>query len=160
MTAVPVNDDDRPLGINAFSAVRTMPGMTTPELHVLLGHLVGHLVDRQGCMVVARSAGIALSAARKVDAPLTLAEIAFGVAAKYDVSVSDLCSPIETPMSAGRNISHPRQEAFWIARRQRRTDGSYRHSLFAIGAFFGGRDHTTVLHGVRAHAERLLRAPI
>lgn len=28
-------------------------------------------------------------------------------------------------------------------------------SLSVIGRFFGGRDHTTVLHGVRAHAARL-----
>ncbi len=160
MSAVPVNDDERPLGLAAFSAVRTMPGMSTPELHVLLGHLIGHLVDRQGSMVVARTASIVLTAARKVDTPLTLAEIAFGVAAKYDVSVADLCEPSGTPGSKTDAIARPRQEAYWLARQQRRPNGDYRHSLPAIGKFFGGRDHTTVLYGVRRHAERLLKEPI
>ena len=30
-----------------------------------------------------------------------------------------------------------------------------RYSLPAIGKFLGGRDHTTVLHGIRAHGKRM-----
>jgi len=32
---------------------------------------------------------------------------------------------------------------------------SGRYSLPAIGRFLGGRDHTTILHGVRAHRARM-----
>lgn len=42
-----------------------------------------------------------------------------------------------------------RQEAMWLAKRYT----SY--SLPRIGAAMGGRDHTTVLHGVRRHQARI-----
>lgn len=50
-----------------------------------------------------------------------------------------------------RFISDARQEAMW------RMYQTGRFSLPQIGAFLGGRDHTTILHGVRAHAERTKR---
>lgn len=42
-----------------------------------------------------------------------------------------------------RSIARPRQIAMWIVRQ------SGRYSLPEIGRAFGGRDHTTILHGVR-----------
>lgn len=154
MSAVPANDE-RPLGQTAWLAVRALPGMDTPELQALLAHVVGHLVDRQGSMLVAQNVSRVLSAARQVDRALTLVEIAFAVAAKHGVTTAELRTPIGVGKSASWNISHPRQEAFWIARQQRCPDGSYRHSLPSIGRYFGGRDHTTVIYGIRAHAHRM-----
>ncbi|MDX2131078.1 MAG: chromosomal replication initiator protein DnaA [Planctomycetota bacterium] len=43
-----------------------------------------------------------------------------------------------------RSIALPRQVCMYLARR------STRHSLEEIGGFFGGRDHTTVMHAIRA----------
>lgn len=54
-----------------------------------------------------------------------------------------------------RPIVHKRQEAMYRLRKLACEDGSPRYSLPVIGDKFGGRDHTTVLHGVRAHAKRL-----
>lgn len=54
--------------------------------------------------------------------------------------------------SHARRITHPRQQAFW----RLNTVG---FSLKDIGRFFGGRDHTTVRHGVIAHAKRLATEP-
>lgn len=45
-----------------------------------------------------------------------------------------------------------RQEAMWRARRE--TSLSYPE----IGNLMGGKDHTTIIYGVRKHAERLARA--
>lgn len=73
----------------------------------------------------------------------TMREIAAQVAAKHGLTVSDLKGPRQL-----RGIAHPRQEAMWRMRRE------LNKSLPMIGAFLGDRDHTTVLHGVRAHAKR------
>jgi chromosomal replication initiation ATPase DnaA len=43
----------------------------------------------------------------------------------------------------------------WRCRELRRADGTYRHSMPAIARVFEGRDHTTILHGVRRHAARI-----
>ena len=45
------------------------------------------------------------------------------------------------------HVAHPRQAAMWLAR----LGG---HSLPQIARDFGGRDHTTILHGIRAAAKR------
>ena len=159
MSAVPVNDDERPLGINAFSAVRTMPGMSTPELHALLGHLIGHLTDRLGSAHAARVATNAIRAAHADDTPLSLVEIALLVADAHAVSVDALRAP-DGDGSRSFEFSHPRQEAFWLAWAQRDRKGKRRHSLTQIGKYFGDRDHTTVLYGVRAHSARLLKGSV
>lgn len=65
------------------------------------------------------------------------------VAESYKVSVEELCGP-----SAERRLSWPRQELMALLYE------TGRYSYPAIGRFLGGRDHTTVLHGVRAHRAR------
>lgn len=70
--------------------------------------------------------------------------VAKAVAKKSCVSVADLRGPART-----KTIAHARHEAFWILRQT--TSISLPH----IGQWFGSRHHTTVLHGVRAHAQRM-----
>lgn len=76
--------------------------------------------------------------------PCTMAGILQDVAEMYDVTVEDL-------KGQGRSywISHPRQHAMFMMVK------TGKFSLPQIGRFLGGRDHTTVLHGYRAHARRL-----
>lgn len=47
-----------------------------------------------------------------------------------------------------RWAAHPRQEAMYLMYQ------TGRFSLPQIGIFLGNRDHTTVLHGIRAHKKR------
>ena len=70
------------------------------------------------------------------------------VAEHYGLKVSDLKSKRRT-----ESISTPRQVAMYLCR----TLTS--HSLPEIGKIFGGRDHTTVLHGCRKIAEAKERDP-
>jgi chromosomal replication initiator protein len=42
-----------------------------------------------------------------------------------------------------KSIALPRQVCMWLARRHTR------YSLEEIGGYFGGRDHTTVMHAIR-----------
>lgn len=76
--------------------------------------------------------------------PGTMREIAALIAKKYELSLDELKGPTRE-----RRVSWPRQEAFALIYAQ----GSL--SLPQIGQFFGGRDHTTVLHGIRRHKARV-----
>ena len=60
------------------------------------------------------------------------------VSHEFGVSVLDLES-----RRSGRRIARPRQMVMWLARHLTRL------SLPQIGQRLGGRDHTTVMHGVR-----------
>lgn len=57
----------------------------------------------------------------------------------YDVRLTDLLSK-----RRHKSIARPRQIGMWLARKHTR------YSLEEIGSYFGGRDHTTVLHAIRA----------
>ena len=67
----------------------------------------------------------------------SMEEIIDLVTAHYGVKLSDLQSKKRT-----NAIAYPRQVAMYLARK------ITRHSLAEIGGFFGGRDHSTVLHAV------------
>lgn len=85
------------------------------------------------------------------DAPrITMAEILQDVADKYHLTIADLKGP-----DRSQRVSRPRQEAMWRMRQELRDDGTNRWSSLRIGQFIGGRDHTTVLHGVARHEERI-----
>lgn len=66
------------------------------------------------------------------------------VALKHGITAEDITSE-----SRSGPIVQARQEAMWRARQE--TD----LSLPALGRRFGGRDHTTVLYGIRHHQARL-----
>ncbi len=75
---------------------------------------------------------------------ITLQAVTDAVLARFGVRLADLQSKRRT-----QSVALPRQIAMFLARRLTN------HSLEEIGAFFGGRDHTTVLH-----AERKIRRQI
>lgn len=77
----------------------------------------------------------------------TMRAILQEVAEETDISLDDLLG-----QSRLKGISHARQYAMWRIRRETN------RSLPEIGAFLGGRDHTTVLHGVRMHEKRAAEA--
>ncbi len=62
----------------------------------------------------------------------------------FAVKVSDLQGK-----RRNKSIAFPRQVCMYLARRHTR------YSLEEIGGYFGGRDHTTVLHGVRTITRHL-----
>lgn len=72
-------------------------------------------------------------------------EVATAVAAEFGLTFMDL-----TKQTRAWKVSHPRQAAMYAVRRIR-PDMSYPR----IGRMFGGRDHTTVLHGIRQVEQRM-----
>ena len=75
---------------------------------------------------------------RATDRKVTVEEIQRKVAEHYNIRMSDMVGP-----KRQRSIARPRQVAMWLAKRLTT------RSLPDIGRRFGGRDHTTVMHGVR-----------
>src|SRR5688572_13374883 len=69
---------------------------------------------------------------------ITVQQIFDAVTKYYNVRLSDLQSK-----KRHKSIAFPRQVCMFLARRHTR------YSLEEIGGYFGGRDHTTVLHAVR-----------
>jgi chromosomal replication initiator protein len=69
---------------------------------------------------------------------ITIQQIFDAVTKYYNVKMSDLQSK-----KRHKSIAFPRQVCMYLARRHTR------YSLEEIGGYFGGRDHTTVLHAVR-----------
>src|SRR5689334_19447259 len=69
---------------------------------------------------------------------ITIQQILDAVTKYYNVRISDLQSK-----KRHKSIAFPRQVCMFFARKHTR------YSLEEIGGYFGGRDHTTVLHAVR-----------
>ena len=69
---------------------------------------------------------------------ITIQQILDAVTKYYNVKLSDLQSK-----KRHKSIAFPRQVCMYLARK------NTRYSLEEIGGYFGGRDHTTVLHAVR-----------
>ncbi|MHC4127413.1 MAG: chromosomal replication initiator protein DnaA [Planctomycetota bacterium] len=74
---------------------------------------------------------------------LTIQHIVDIVTSYYAVRLSDLLSK-----RRHKSIALPRQVCMWLARRHTR------FSLEEIGGYFGGRDHTTVMHAITAVNEK------
>jgi chromosomal replication initiator protein len=75
---------------------------------------------------------------RASDRKLTIEEIQRKVAEHFNIRLSDMIGPKRL-----RNIARPRQVAMYLAKQLTP------RSLPEIGRRFGGRDHTTIMHGVR-----------
>jgi len=79
---------------------------------------------------------------------ITIENIQKIVAEYFKIRVSDLNSKTRS-----RSIARPRQIAMSLSKELTN------HSLPEIGEYFGGRDHTTVLHGCKKVAELLTEDP-
>ena len=119
-----------------FIAKRVSSNMRV--LEGALNRLVAHasLFGRRVDVDVAES--ILEDLLRAYDRKLTIEEIQGAVAEYFNVKLSDLLGP-----RRARAIARPRQIAMYLAKEL--TD----KSLPEIGRKFGGRDHTTIMHGVK-----------
>jgi chromosomal replication initiator protein len=75
---------------------------------------------------------------------ITIQQLFDAVTKYYNVRLSDLQSK-----KRHKSIAFPRQVCMYLARRHTR------YSLEEIGGYFGGRDHTTVMHAVKTVEQRM-----
>jgi chromosomal replication initiator protein len=66
----------------------------------------------------------------------------------YGVRVADIKGPSRAAL-----YSRPRNECFWLLRRKR-------YSYRKIGEILGGRDHSTVIHGIKKFEKRIADEPL
>jgi len=98
--------------------------------------MLARVLDRPIDLALAEEAlGSAAAAAQH---EVTVEQIIDAVTKRFSVRLADLQSRKRT-----KSISLPRQVCMYLAR------SLTRHSLEEIGGYFGGRDHTTVLHANR-----------
>lgn len=102
-------------------------------------------VDHQNIDLKLARAALGASPARQPlpGAGVTIQSIVEAVTAHFNVTLAALQSKRRQ-----RSIAEPRQVCMFLAREYTR------FSLEEIGGYFGGRDHTTVLHAVRAITKR------
>lgn len=74
---------------------------------------------------------------------VTLQNIIDAVTTFYNVKLQDLQS-----RRRHKSVTEPRQVCMWLARK------NTRFSLEEIGGYFGGRDHTTVMHSIKIVDQR------
>lgn len=77
-------------------------------------------------------------------AQITMDDITEVVSRIYNVKVTEMQSKRRF-----KSITEPRQICMWLARRRTR------FSLEEIGGYFGGRDHTTVMHSIKTVDDRI-----
>jgi chromosomal replication initiator protein len=82
---------------------------------------------------------------RANDRRVSVEDIQRKVAEHYNIRLSDMHSP-----RRARMVARPRQIAMYLAK------AMTEHSLPEIGRKFGGRDHTTIMHGVRRIEELVI----
>ncbi len=99
----------------------------------------------EGCEITLELARRVIAGASSTDSSrqVSIQTIIETVTDFYSVRLSDLQSK-----RRARSITIPRQICMFLARQ------NTRHSLEEIGGYFGGRDHTTVMHAVRITEER------
>ena len=121
----------------------------TLATHPMLSDLAPALTSRLcGGLVVHVPTPVCAPGAAPAGPALSLRRLLTAVARHHDLTTGDLVGP-----SRCRAVAEARSIAMYLARHL--TD----QSLYAIGHACGGRDHTTVLHGVRVIEERLSRDP-
>jgi chromosomal replication initiator protein len=116
------------------------------ELEGALNRLIAHaeLINRPVTLATAEE--LLQDLLRASERRVTIEDIQRRVAEHYNLRIADILSP-----RRARPVARPRQIAMYLAK------ALTQHSLPEIGRKFGGRDHTTIIHGVRKIEELMAR---
>ncbi len=132
-----------PADVLAFLAEKITSNVR--ELEGALNRLIAHteLVGR--ALTLAGAEELLQDLLRASSRRIIIEDIQRHVADHYNLRMTDMLSP-----RRARPVARPRQVAMYLAK------ALTEHSLPEIGRKFGGRDHTTIIHGVRKIEELLM----
>jgi chromosomal replication initiator protein len=150
-----LNPTNYELRLSILQAKAEQRGVAIPPkvLEFLAHKITSNIRELEGAMIrlsahatLLHSREISIDMAQEVlqdllranDRHVTIDDIQKRVCEHYNIKMSDLLSP-----RRARAVARPRQVAMYLAK-QLTT-----RSLPEIGRKFGGRDHTTIMHGVR-----------
>ena len=108
------------------------------ELEGALNRIIAHAELTARPLTVETAQDLLQDLLRANDRRISVDDIQRKVAEHYNIRLSDMHSP-----RRARTVARPRQVAMYLAK------ALTEHSLPEIGRKFGGRDHTTIMHGVR-----------
>ena len=123
-------------GVLEFLAHRISTNVRVLEGAMMRLFAFGALVGREVTLELAQDC--LSDVLRHSDRKITVEEIQRKVSDHYNIRLSDLIGPKRV-----RTFARPRQVAMYLAKTMTS------RSLPEIGRRFGGRDHTTIMHGVR-----------
>lgn len=118
------------------------------EMEGALNRLIAHaeLINRP--VTLESTQDILQDILKSADRRVSIEEIQQKTAAFYNLRLSDILSP-----RRARPVARPRQIAMYLSKILTS------HSLPDIGRKFGGRDHTTIIHGIRKIEELMASDP-
>jgi chromosomal replication initiator protein len=108
------------------------------ELEGALNRLIAHAELAGRALNVDTASDVLQDLLRAHERRVSVEDIQKKVAEHYGIRLADMHSP-----RRARPVARPRQVAMYLAK------ALTTHSLPEIGRKFGGRDHTTIIHGVR-----------
>ncbi|WP_235855982.1 chromosomal replication initiator protein DnaA [Mesobaculum littorinae] len=123
-------------GVLEFLAHRITSNVRVLEGALMRLFAMGSLVGRE--VTIDMTQECLVDILRQSDRKTTIDEIQRKVCDHYNIRISDLVGPKRT-----RIFARPRQIAMYLCKQMTQ------RSLPEIGRKFGGRDHTTILHGVK-----------
>ena len=127
-----------------------LSGQFDPDLAGrLAGGLILPLVNAEPAAIAPPAADQPHSAAGAANRLPSLARVLAATARHYGLSVESLVGP-----GRSRTVSQARSLAMYLARQLTK------QSFTAIGRAYGGRDHTTALHGSRVTSARIAADPV
>ena len=134
---------------DVVSYIATHIDSNARELEGAITTLQGHIALRNRPMDLALAQEVmGEHAGPNRSTQITLQQVINAVTDHFNVRLSDLQSK-----RRHKSITWPRQVCMWLARRHTR------YSLEEIGGYFGGRDHTTVMHSIRIVEQYLKETP-
>ena len=127
---------DIPQNVLEFLALKFTSNVR--ELEGALNRIIAHAELTARPVTIEGAQDLLHDLLRANDRRISVDDIQRKVAEHYNIRLSDMHSP-----RRARTIARPRQVAMYLAKTLTE------HSLPEIGRKFGGRDHTTIMHGVR-----------
>lgn len=135
----------RPLPDDVLEFLAQKITASVRELEGALNRLIAHADLTARAMTVESAAEILQDLLRGSCRRVSVEDIQKKVAEHFGIRLADILSP-----RRARAVARPRQIAMYLSKTMTE------HSLPEIGRKFGGRDHTTIIHGVRK-IEELMR---
>lgn len=150
MSAPPVNDNASAPLADIMGEINALP---VADVRLILATCMGRIHSEGGRVEMCRLMANVLATLGKPERK-SMALITAEVAIRHGVSIAEMISNNNTTDRNPRLV-RARQEAWWEIRQQRAEGNRPRFSLPQIGEYYGGRDHTTIISGIKHHEQRL-----